>query len=779
MKNSWKAKKIVISLCIATMLVSASVGVGLNVYSNYSAQAQQEIVYENVSVDVTNLKEIYYKNEILNTQEFVLKYNDIALDTTSELIYPNGQSFSLQEYKLNMIGEYQLVFRTEYLGEQLSKKFPINIIEKNYELTNSKDTVTLNYEYEGKIGSAVSLSDGARMNYNTVVDVSELTKNDILFEMIPMPSELGVIDYRYFEMTLTDRYDETNYVTIAFNYYDEYRGAYYAAGAFNQSKSGYESEKDRLHIGTDFGAFYSTHLGGTNLSGAKAIKPVQIRFDYAEKAVYVGETTKFVIDLDDSKYFTNLWSGFTTGEVKLSFSAGKYLSSKPAQFLITKIAKSNLNVTEVKDEILPLISVDFGVYEEDNLPKALIGEKYPIFPAAFTDDNGYVTSKVSVYGNYYSNNRYNLQVIDNAFIPNKEGKFYIEYAAKDYSGNEAIKVIPVQAVKEWSELELSTNDSFFDGVYYAGHNVQLPVCIPEGGFGNVEVKAYVSIGNDKVQMDNDLVFVPQKSGAYKVTYIGTDYVGKTKELTRTLNVEISQNPVFQSEPIYMKYLIAGSTYNFASLSAYDYAGDVKTEVKAKLRVIDGQGERILDSLNYKPLESDTMVKVQYIAQTSKGLATTEYVEIPVINVKVGERLYDLSKYFYGEGLQTLATENEVVATTMTGFDFINSLLADGFSLEALLEQDSFNAEYLRLYLLDSLDSSSGFVIDVKMMNGELKLRINQGAWADVETSTQGKLNIDWDNQTKKISYGDFGKATINKTYDGEDFFGFASGKLYL
>ena len=73
MKNSWKAKKIAISLCIATMLVSASVGVGLNVYSKYSAQAQQEIVYENVSVDVTNLKEIYYKNEILNTQEFVLK----------------------------------------------------------------------------------------------------------------------------------------------------------------------------------------------------------------------------------------------------------------------------------------------------------------------------------------------------------------------------------------------------------------------------------------------------------------------------------------------------------------------------------------------------------------------------------------------------------------------------------------------------------------------------------------------------------------------------------
>lgn len=779
-------KKLLIFLCTTAVFSTIGATVCLKDLKNFAlAQGKNvSVTFEEVEMEVSGLSSVYYQGEKLNAQECVLTYEGNEVVAISELVYPNGNVLSANEYLLDTMGRYQLIFRVDYQNKQLVKKVQFDVIKNNFAVSSSDDFVEFEYEYKGKTGTAVTLHNEGELTYNTVIDISSMTKDDVLFEMYPMPETLGVGDFDYFELKLTDHYDSSNYIVISFNYFDIYKIGYYAAGAYNQPKTGYEYQKDRLHIGTVYGAAIATYLYGTNHNGTEKVAPVQIRFDYEEKSFYAGDSpaTGFVIDLDDSKYFSNLWEGFTTGEVDLSFKAGSYLSDRPANILVTKIANHNLSVKEVKDTTAPKIEIDMEDYDEKNLPNGLVGEKYPVFPYTCTDDNFEVISNVAVYGNYYSSSRFNVSIKDGYFYPDSVGMYYIEYYAKDYSGNETVKILPVQVVQEseWQNIEMSVNEEFFEKTYYAGYMIQIPVCEHSGGFGALNLETVVTLGDESFTIGKDQVFQPKKSGNYTVTYTSMDIVGKSVSISYTLMVEISDNPVFLASPIYKKYLIAGSQYTFAKLDAYDYWNDVENVVETKLRVIDGNGERLLDDLHYTPLATDSSVKVQYVAQTSRGLMTTEYFEIPVINVKNQDNLYDLTKYFYGDNIVTTATENEVIVKTDSSFDFINELLADGFSLELGLAQSTFKANSLRLRLTDTINEEESIVVDVRIVEEKLEVSINNGAWLSaVNGKSNELLTLSWDNQTKMLVYGDYGKATIAKTRFGKDFAGFTSGKVYL
>jgi len=72
------------------------------------------------------------------------------------------------------------------------------------------------------------------------------------------------------------------------------------------------------------------------------------------------------------------WKGFTTGEVRLSVTAREYRTNKiPYRMIFTEIGGAELKGTEDKEG--PEITVDFGEYEENNLPEAFKGEEYPVF----------------------------------------------------------------------------------------------------------------------------------------------------------------------------------------------------------------------------------------------------------------------------------------------------------------------------------------------------------------------------------------------------------------
>ena len=518
-------------------------------------------------------------------------------------------------------------------------------------------------------------------------------------------------------------------------------------------------------------------------AGNERHKPVQIRFDYEEKAVYVDEAVTRVIDLDDPKYFSYLWEGFTTGEVELQLSAGGYLSNRPAQFFITKIASTDIELEDVVDTIKPNIAVDYGCYDKDNIPNGLVNEPYPIFDVKVTDNSFKFKDSISVYKNYYSTSRLNIDTQEGFFVPKEPGNYYIEYKAKDYSGNETIEVLKILVVANWDEIALEVEEQFFDVTYNTGHLVTIPSYSTSGGFGQVKTQVLVRYqGTNVCELDDTLSFRPEKDGAYEIVFVSKDYIGKTTTETYILNVAASQNPVFVVEGSYPKYLMAGYKYKFDDLYAYDYAQGSKKEVLANIVVKSGANEKIVNG-TYTPDATQPFVEICYEARTTTGVSRTQFVKIPVVNVKNADNWYDYTQYFVGEDVSSFLSEKSILLSSTKKIDFINALLADGFNLELAFDKKPFKADYFRIGLCDSDDLSQLLFVDLRISKeSKLQMRINDGQWLELLTYKGNSIRMQYDNITQistitidnqTMSY------TINSTSDGKEFNGFDSGKIYL
>lgn len=782
MTKTKQMRKLFIAMFLCALLIVSIFALGA-IYAFAADIFGGKITYSvnnNVVVDTSSLQQQYRRGETLDVIDLKLQCDGEYLPTETLLIYPDGSAISSKQFVLNQLGNYTLLFRANKDGSLLTQSYEFSVILNNYELSSSDDSIVLNYDYYGIKGTKVSLSRGETLHYSTVIDVSQMTKNDVLWEMYGMPATLGVGDFSYFEVKMVDRYDPAKYVVISFNYYHEYRGAYFSAGAENQPKSGYMTSdgNPRLFVDSTFGQFVGNCFFGVNHQGVTSIQPIQLRFDYATKIIYSGTGALEVIDLDNPKYFTNLWDGFTTGEVEIYCKADSYLSDRPAQFLITKIANTDLNVEIVKDETAPTITVDTADYDVDNLPCALVGQPYPVFPATYTDDYFNVKTQVSAYLNYYSNNKTNLDIKNNSFVPTREGTVYLEYFAVDGSGNESRKVLPITVKSSWTDISLDANKEFYEQTFYAGHLITLPQVVANGGFGNVSVVTNVTFNNQTTTLGDDLSFTPKQSGVYKVTHIATDYIGKTTESQHQLNVVISDDPVFTESPVYPRYLIADSEYTFLPMIAKTYYNNVEEIVDAKLEVKDGNGQRFADGLRYKASSDDNTVEFRYVAQSAKGTTATEWYQIKVIAVKNADKQFDLTKYFAGNVVAT-AGETSMSLVSSGSFEFINALLADGFQMEGSLNENDLKASCLRFTLTDAVNVSQSIEIDLAFVSHELCIRINNGEWLSMESADKSSFKITFDNQICVLGFGEFGKLNVSKTASGADFNGFDSCKVNL
>jgi len=781
--------KNLLSICaISLSFFSAAAVIAIDENKDPSSLNRLNKSSESASLIIDGVKDTYYRNEVIDVSKCKLKYNNEIISSTNELLYPSGKVMaSKSSYILDEEGIYKLTLKGLYNSQVISCDYKIKVIKKNFELSSESDSCTMNYTYDDHTGNLFSLSSDSVVKYNTLIDVSKMTADDILFEMYVIPTELGKSDFDYFELTLTDVYDKNNYLTFSINNYDDYRCTYYKSGATNQPKEGYEASKDRLHIEDNWGSVIDGgSFCGTTKSGSKNIVPYQLRLDYSTLSTYAGARKTLIIDHDDTKYFTSVWNGFTTGEVELSFFASNFASSKNAQILVSNIANENLSIITVEDTQDPNIEINFLGYDINNLPKALVGQKYPIFDAKFSDNSFNFYSDISVYGNYNSSTQYDLMINDNSFAPDRKGIFYIVYTATDYSGNTKKIEIPIEAVNEWNPIVLDTDGSYFENAYETGDVLTFPSCSVSGGFGESKYYVTIELNGEIVETltSQNLTFRPLKQGKYTISYVGEDFIGKRETTQFTLNVNNATLPVFLESPIYEKYLIAGSTYKFADFCSYDFSTGSMNKINANIKVKDSSGEKEYSNNSYTPNKNDTEIKVCYVAKNANGQSSTEFVTIPVINTKDENNLYDLTKYFYGNGLNAVATSNNVTLVTNGKVDFINKLLADGLSFDFSLESSCFKAEYLRISLTDYLNDSQMITIDFKKMpSGESSnlIRFNEGEWRNCELKNPNEISttISFDNLSSKLSYGQTSFVYFNRDLHGNEFSGFDSGMVYL
>lgn len=153
---------------------------------------------------------------------------------------------------------------------------------------------------------------------------------------------------------------------------------------------------------------------------------------------------------------------------------------------------------------------------------------------------------------------------------------------KDYSDNVGEVKYEINCVAQGNPITLNVSSDRED-TGYVGTYIEVAESTATGGNGkiNIEIKVADSDGNE-VPLENGK-FKPMKADIYTVDYIAKDFVSQKKPYTYTVQVSVSDKPVFDSEAMLPKYIISGYEYQLPALTAYDYTAG-GAEVTAKWRL---------------------------------------------------------------------------------------------------------------------------------------------------------------------------------------------------
>ena len=460
-----------------------------------------------------------------------------------------------------------------------------------------------------------------------------------------------------------------------------------------------------------------------------------------------------------------------------------------ANLMITRIGVNNLKDEFIVDKEAPEITVDFGEYEEDNLPQAGKGLTYPVFNATAKDKIfGATEVKATVYFNYESQQRYQVDVKDGKFATDAVGYYTIEYLAYDGFKNESKKLVTVYCGETTPSLSVTAVDG------YATNGGTGALILPAeieytGGTGIVKTYATAQIADgEEFVIDNG--FRPEIDGVYTIRLYAVDMLGKTATFTYDLTIVINDKPVFLDEPILPRFFLVGYKYILPELSAYDYSsGTERIELETTIAVKDGKNggeERALSSNQTDFVaDADGFATVIYKATGAKGSNAVEY-KVRVIDGwrDIDNYSIDMKKYFYGENITvTDNAENiRVSATTDTSYTFVNPVIANRFETKFSIIDGNFDC--LQLVLEDSKDPSIRFTVEIDNAQGQLEnapLRINGVAlrYRPIAGFDNGNDFYFIYDELNKLLQDDVSLKTSIVNADGSAFEGFKSGLVYM
>lgn len=738
------------------------------------------------------------------------KGSDFELDKTSMTIdgqevsiskkriyFPDNRVYSDAKVTLDVAGKYVVEYSAEYGGETYVITEEFDVYDELYSLSSLSDTASYgaNPYAEEYSGLNVSLMQGSVFQFDPIIDFSKKTKDDTLISFVITPSRIGVNDFTHFYVKLTDIYDENNYVVICVKSSPDggmntLKTSFVLAG-FNSDKltlagnymgiKGGETHYGDMTAGYGFAANFS--FSGYYFENADyspdSKYQMRLAFDYRTKELY-AETSCF--DVDSGNYLISLtedfdtaWTGFTTGEARLSIFADGY-SNSFAKFNIDSIYDYDLS-SAVNDNIdKTYADIDFGEYDENGVPDALVGYRYEIFDAAAQNRYGEERLFTSVYYNYNSDSRYLVESKDGYFVPERSGNYTIEYAVKDRFGNYGIRTVEVRAVDQAEPIVLTLTDGYpLQGT--VASPTELAGCkVESGGLGNVHTQVTIrNAAGEVIEDDAQQQYTFYESGNYTVTYTAKDYVGRVAEKSYVLSVGKASSPVFEDAIGLPRYFMKGHKYHLADYYAGDYSSGVRQAVKA---TVSAEGGTLTGNTLVPEGEE---VRLTYTAVSASGVSGQAVRTVPVIDVKNGEDI-DILRYFVTENFSGKVYDNRL-AFTMTAesgsLSFINSLIASDFTLRFFAEEGKEEIRTIKLTLTDRQNDRQSVVLTLTATE--------EGTYAVASGGVPKKLSgvdISSPTRTTEIRYDGafrFGNSTVTAlTYEnGEPFDGFGSGKVYL
>lgn len=765
-------KKVMIGALLACICITFAVG---HFHFNTSA--------EEATIVGCDMEENYSRGDEFSMPDGKVSYKGTEKKAESKyVVFPSGKANESDTIVLSEAGEYQVVFQAKFNGVTISAKESF-VVKKSLLEVNGENSSA--YIADEKIN--VSLATNDVFTYNKALDLSTATKDKLLLAMEFTPYQIGTPDAKYVNIRFTDIYDENNYVTIRLiNHGGEWASSttYITAGAASQPQIGIENVGDdpaqgKVYVNEDFGSAVRFSTSGLPLS--EQDMQLKLYFDYEEKALYVdreiysGGQNRLIVDFDDKALFgTELWEGFTTGEVKMSVFAENYQAATCNFSIATMNGNSRFNDTG--DIEAPIVSVK-SEYDMDELPTALVGKSYKLFKSDAVDVcDGKVEAIAAVYYKYYSEKPVKLTITDDAFVPTKEGTYVIEYSATDASGNAATECVKINAVKG-SGMQVKLNDAATET------NTGVPVKVISGieysdNSGNVtySVKAKNKSTDEELKIDaNTLELLPMSDGEWEVTVIAKDYVSTVKE-TFIVNANHTTQPQVYDSVVVPKYFIKDATYNMSVLSGYDFSSGKGVATDMDIFVTEsGSEEKKIEKGQYIP-EKTGSVEVTYRLTVDGHSCEKTYVATVVDVGYAGD--VELSKYFVptkgAATSESTTTSITYQVTDYTALDFVNLVQVKQlvFSFQ-VGEQNAYNK--VNAYLTDPVTGKQVKMSYNRTENGAT-FSVNDGAALELESSFDGmdrNFVLGFDNDNYTATANETVSFTINQFLDGSEFKGFS------
>lgn len=786
-----KSKRILTTLLSVGFATMLSAGV-------FSIKAYAESKVENV---IAEFESEYQKNEEIAIPDAHFADGGKTIEANKTVTYPNGVSYNVDKFTPQEMGYYTIEYSAvSSEGKQFSEKKDIYVYDVLYEGSSQYQSVSYGAHEltPNTMGINVGLTQGGYFYYNKVIDLKALDGKPFI-TMYMTPEVIKEADGANFMIYLTDAYDSSNYLKIRVNNnseVDTWRNGncYIQAGAAFQPTTGYEKFWNTIHRESRFGFPQTFSFFGCDREGNASEEYLTSMEESGQLRLYLDledlilktqghNGYRDVIDFDNPEHFTDLWDGFTTGEVFLSIY-GSSVSKDQMGMVITDIAGHDLTQNKYVDETAPFVTVNTLGYSE--LPNAVVGRPYSIFEGSAVDsDDGELSTDVRVYRNYGSPTQSNVSIVNGAFTPRIAGNYYIVYKAIDYSRNvqEVVKKVVCDASGEEIVIDVPTEGRVTQA--YVGEYVPVLSGTATGGSGNPKVELTVKDG-DGVELDIvDDKFKPLKSGSYTVIYTATDYVGMQQQYTYTVSVSTSQKPIFDGEITFPKYILTGYEYTMPEYLAFDYANGGK-QVPVSITVTDDAGERTLAAdrkitFNVANIGEMKTCKIKYTAASANGKTEKTY-NVNVLNAKKmvsGKELVDLAKYFYTNNNMEIKANADAItisASENAMVEYVNPLVANGFSVE-------FNAidlnSGLKLILEDEVDGGKRIEVMLsKNTNGKTNCSVNGGKAFEVGVAyVNGKFSFGYLDSGMKYTLDGATYTRLSTFTDGTAFEGFPSGRV--
>lgn len=768
-----------------------------------------EPTFSNIEVS-----EVYYKDSVFNIPQVTSQLNGINYNTNHKLVFPSGRESLHSKNTLNEAGKYNLEYsfsdgsQTYYKAYNFETVITYANLWTNVRHSEIKNNVNspayIPTPYNGV--KVTGLRENATVQYNSIIDLSNNTKNDLLLQLQMTPAEAGIYEFSELYITFTDVYDSQNFVTVLVS--RTYIGA-----------SGAPARISRVKAGANLGYLYKSiqYANGGPVNGGTiqeragfelrssfmgvfedfSVGPFELYFDYAERAIYMWPqmqiptgAPRLVLDLDNPDHVGtgNEWQGFTTGEMQMSITQRQIAGTK-ADYMVLNVNGQSMSGEYFKDTEPPSIKIDFKGNDENNLPMGVKAVPYKLFDAMASDlvdgDIDFVGTDVFYTVNGVKINK--IAVSGNSFIPAETGTYLIEYKVSDNSGNLAQRDITISVNENSSpifhQLEYGIVDELF-----AGSKYKLPTVTANGGSGKLNIERIVKFNNVIVAVDLDTLY-PQALGKYSILYEITDYIGQKAVFEYFIDVDVPAEPVMK-EMNMPKGLLVGYSYTLPEFTAIDYYSGTALSTVVDIFLQKGAGEQIKLGANRK-FNADTsgIYTVTYKASSISGQDSVRTYQIEVRDVTLGTGF--ITEYFLQNGFNISADANgiEFIAQdSQSNLSFINAIPAENFSIQFNISQNNSGMSAVVITLTDSLDISQ--TVDIRLikkaegMIGSF-VQVNNAEYKDMLASfVYGSYPYPIMFQMRQSDgiLRDYNDSIIDiiRTYaNGSQFNGFSSGKVYI